>query len=489
MPKKIPPPMSLALTLLRIAHGWSGKALAAMAGISPSTLSQYETGDLTLSRERLIELATVMELPAEKVELALFCADLIHPLPPPSFSPVDPTPEQRRIVDRATALAVREVADLVRSALLGEVREGNARQAFEAAEALLSRLKGCSGIARRDLVDEEPEFQDWALCLRLCDESEKAAANRPDYALELADLALRVALRVEGPEAWRSALQGHAWAFVGNARRVANDLFASDEAFAASRELSKTGAQGDPGGLLDTARRLDMEASLRREQRQFSEALKLHDQAFEIAQPTQAGSTLLNKSYTLVQSGDYEQSIETLERAARLIDRQRQPRLLCVLRFNHAVNLCRLGRPAEAVPIVAEVRDLAERLRNDLDLVRTLWLEGLVDAGLGRSEKAEAALEQVRSDFRARQLPYDFALASLDLALLHREQDRLQEVKRLAGEMLRIFKAQQVHREALAAVALFSEAAEKEEVTADFIRRLQTYLSQARHDPNTPFEP
>ncbi|HEX7184281.1 MAG TPA: tetratricopeptide repeat protein [Thermoanaerobaculia bacterium] len=489
LPRKIPPPMSLALTLLRLVHGWSAKDLAVAAGISSSTLSQYETGDLILTRERLTELAAVLKAPPEKVELALFCADLIHPLPPPAFSPVDPTREQRRVVDRATALAVREVAELVRSALLGEVRQDNVRRAFAAAEALLSRLKARSGDARRDLIEAESELQDWALCLLLCDESEKAAANRPEYSLELADLALRVALRVEGTEAWRSALQGHAWAFVGNARRVASDLPASDAAFAASRQLSKAGAQGDPAGLLDPARRLDLEASLRRAQRRFPEALKLHDQAFEIARPGEAGAILLNKSDTLGQSGDYERSVETLEQATRSIDKHRQPRLFFGLRFNLAANLCHLGRLAEAAPIVDEVRRLAERLRNDLDLVRTRWLQGLVDAGFGRIEEAVAALEQVRGDFRARQLPYDFALANLDLALLYREQGRLQEVKRLAGEMLRIFQAQRVHREALAAVRLFSEAAEKGEVTVDLIRRLQTYLSRARNDPNTPFEP
>lgn len=489
MPEKIPPPLSLALTLLRTAHGWSGKALAARAGISPSTLSQYEKGYLSLGRERLLELAAAMELPPDRAELALFCADLLHPLPSPPSSPVDPTPEQRRIVDRAAALAVREVADLVRSALLGEVREENARRAFAAAETLLDRLKGASGAARRDLVEEEPELQDWALCLRLCDESERAAANRPEYALELADLALRVAQRVEGPEAWRAALQGYAWAFVGNARRVANDLPAADAAFAASRELSEAGAQGDPGSLLDAARRLDMEASLRRAQRRFPEALELHDQAFEIARPSQAGSILLNKSATLEQMADYQASIATLELATQRIDKQRQPRLFFGLRFNLAANFCRLGRPERAVPIIGEVRDLAERLRNDLDVLRTLWLEGLVDSGLGYTEKAIDALEQVRNDFRIRLLPYDFALASLDLALLYREQGSLQGVKRLAGEMLRIFEAQQVHREALGAVLLFSEAATKERVTSDLIRRLQTYLSQVKHDPSTPFEP
>ena len=46
--------------------------------------------------------------------------------------------------------------------------------------------------------------------------------------------------------------------------------------------------------------------------------------------------------------------------------------------------------------------------------------------------------------------------------------------------MLEIFKAQQVHREALGAVILFQEAAEKEEVTAELVRRLQNDLAKAQ---------
>jgi hypothetical protein len=53
---------------------------------------------------------------------------------------------------------------------------------------------------------------------------------------------------------------------------------------------------------------------------------------------------------------------------------------------------------------------------------------------------------------------------------------------------LKIFQAQQVHREALAAVILFREAAEKEAVTVDLIRRIQDYLGKARHDPKLRFD-
>jgi tetratricopeptide (TPR) repeat protein len=134
------------------------------------------------------------------------------------------------------------------------------------------------------------------------------------------------------------------------------------------------------------------------------------------------------------------------------------------------------------------VRELAESLGNNIDLVRLLWLEGKCAAGLGQRDKALTSLEQVRRAFEDRKLPFDFALASLDLALLYREEGRSAEIKALAGEMLRIFEAQQVHREALGAVILFQEAAEKEQVTAALALRLGAYLRRAQSAPGLRFE-
>ncbi len=131
---------------------------------------------------------------------------------------------------------------------------------------------------------------------------------------------------------------------------------------------------------------------------------------------------------------------------------------------------------------------MAERLRNDEDLVRTLWLEGNSAAGLGQREVALTKLEQVRHEFEVRENAFDYALASLDVALLYRQEGRFAEIKALAGEVLEIFKAQKVHREAVAAVILLRDATEKEKVTAGLVRRLQDYLTMAKSNPKLRFE-
>ena len=86
-------------------------------------------------------------------------------------------------------------------------------------------------------------------------------------------------------------------------------------------------------------------------------------------------------------------------------------------------------------------------------------------------------------------MPYDAALASLDLAAVLFEQDRLGEMKRLTAEILPAFHAMGLHREALAALALFEKAVERERISLRFIAELAGYLQRARSDPKLAFQP
>jgi hypothetical protein len=98
------------------------------------------------------------------------------------------------------------------------------------------------------------------------------------------------------------------------------------------------------------------------------------------------------------------------------------------------------------------VKGLAHRLGNGLDSLRCRWLQALISAGLGRLEEAAAGLESVAGELAALGIAFDTARACLDLSGLYLRQSRTAEVKRLAGQMVEVFKAQNVHREALAAV-------------------------------------
>jgi tetratricopeptide (TPR) repeat protein len=342
-------------------------------------------------------------------------------------------------------------------------------------------MKAATRQERRDLVATLPEFRSWALAEQACEASVRAAAHRPEEALDLANLALFIAGRVPGEESWRSRVEGYCWAFVGNARRVDNDFAGADKAFARAWERWKAGAPSDPN-LLPEWRLLDLEASLRREQHRFPDALTLLDKAMALkgSDMVIAARILLQKEHVLEQMGDIRGALTALTEATPFVEASGNPRLLFALHFNTADNLCHLGQYERAADRLPQVRKLAVQNSNELDVIRVVWLEARVAAGQERREEAVAGLEQVRQDFTARGLPYDAALVSLDLAVLYLEDRRTVEVRNLARAMSWIFQVQGIAREALAALALFLDAAQRESVTVELTRHIANELQRAR---------
>jgi tetratricopeptide (TPR) repeat protein len=317
-----------------------------------------------------------------------------------------------------------------------------------------------------------------ALCDRLCAESVRSASDDASRSLELARMALRVAELAPRPAGCGPALEGSAWAFIGNAQRVGNDLLAAAASFATAWRLWRAGALA-PGSRLAEWRLLDLEASLRRGQRRFDAALDLLDRSLSLAPAAERGRILLNKAYTLEQAGEIAGAVATLEAAAPLVEGG-EPHHSWTVRINRLVLLCHLGRYADAEAGLPELDQHARQLGNDLDQLRARWLKARVWAGRGRREEARGAFEEVRQEFTRRLLGYDTALVSLDLAILHLEAGRTGEVRALAVEMLWLLTPQQIGREALAALSLFRAAAESETVTAELVRGVLATVERTR---------
>ena len=244
-----------------------------------------------------------------------------------------------------------------------------------------------------------------------------------------------------------------------------------------------------PIPLLEESRLLDLKASLRRSQRRLPEALELLDRALAADERgAYTGHLLIKRAKTLEEMGEMETAIAVLQEAEPFTKSERDPRLFLCLKHNLADYLSKVRRYEEAESLLPEVRAICARLGNELDGVRFRWVEGRIADGLGRTTQAIEILTQVRADFASRNMDYDTALVSLELATIFAREGRTDAVKALARHMAPIFQAQGVHREALAALALFRQAAESEEVTADLARRLLDYLHRARQDPKLRFE-
>jgi transcriptional regulator with XRE-family HTH domain len=475
-------PEALALIYLRSKRGWAQKELADRHGFTTyRQLSRYETGDRPLSRETLDGLAASLGHSPEAVDALLFLHSLVTPPERGAPSPVALTAEELEKIDRTAMAAGWSMAEDVREGLVARKRRLKAESARRDAGTLWARLKAHPRQARRGLVAASPELQNWALAERVCEASVRAAADNPQEALDLADLGLFIAGRVEGGEDWRRRLEGYVWAHVANARRVANDISGADEAFVRAWDLWRAGGDSEPR-LLPEWRILDLEASLRREERRFAEALELLDRAGRAAEgdPAALGRILLKKEYICELMGNLGGALAALKEAAPFVEASGDLRLLFALRFETAKDLCAMESYPEAAKLLPEVRELAEQLGNELDFVRVVWLAARISAGQEQWREAITGLEQVRRDFTARGLPYDAALSSLDLAVLYLREGRLGEVKTLAREMAPIFKSQGIAREALASLSLFRDAAQQETATVELAWRVIAEIEKTR---------
>jgi tetratricopeptide (TPR) repeat protein len=196
---------------------------------------------------------------------------------------------------------------------------------------------------------------------------------------------------------------------------------------------------------------------------------------------------LINKGFTLEVMGEHEHAIEMLVRAEPLVERAADPRLSYMLPFNLAVVYTHVGRYAEAAELAHRVGDLVAAQGDEIEILRVVWLRGRIAAGLGQRGEARNLLAQARAEFGRRNMSYDVALALLEEAILLLEDGRAAEVKVLAGELTKVFESKGVHREALGALRLFQEAAEREEATSGLARRVLNYLFRARHDEGLRF--
>jgi len=476
-----------ALVILRRVAGLrSAQELATLTGLTPGWISELECGKSVPSRDALDRFAAEMDLPDSFVDRVLDLVREGRAEIAARRAPQDARAAARQAIERLAADGARASSTFLRGAATLQAAFAEVEEVKRVAREVWEFLATQPAARRRPLLDCIPERKTAALCALVCEESVKAAAHEASEAAELADLALWIACGVEGDEGLRA--QGHAWAFVANARRVqGKSLPAADEAFRRTQALWRE----EPAGPspFDPSRVLDLEASLRRDQRRLPEALALLERALAVSPgPASSARILIKRAKTLEETADYAAAVAALREAEPLVEVAGDPHLHFALRFNLAENLLHVGGHAEAEPMFAEVRALALRLGGALSRVRLQWLEGRIAAGLGRAEEAIAALARVRGAFAARGIAYDMALVSLELAELYAAQGRMDVVRTLARQMASVFEDQEVHAEARKAIAFFRRAAEREAVTPELAREVVRYLYRARHQPQLRFE-
>jgi tetratricopeptide (TPR) repeat protein len=356
-------------------------------------------------------------------------------------------------------------------------------QEIDHAAALLGEILGRFGPDRRRLVEEQPLFRALFLCDLLLDRSREAGFTDPPAAVELAELAVIIAGRLDAGhygEALVQNSQARSWGHLSNALRIASDLRRAEEALRTAEEHhARAGEDAYTGAEI-----LSFKASLWNSQGRYLEAAALLDPVIMVYREAKDGHrearAIVKKATSLSYAGRHAKAIRLVRQGLSKIDIFEEPRLLVSARHNLIGYLNEVGRHEEALRALAETRGLYLQLGERTPLVRLRWLEGKIVRALGQAQEAEAAFREVRDELVRMRLGLDAALVSLDLAMVFLEQGRTAELKQLAAEMIPLFESRDDHQKALAAFLLFQKAAEAEQVTLGLIREVASSVEQVR---------
>jgi tetratricopeptide (TPR) repeat protein len=392
--------------------------------------------------------------------------------------------ELQAVQDRLTLSPPVPMVQAVLTSTLGELKRQH-RQAEKDFRELLAlpqeeRL-GKIGKARR-------RFKGSHLVHLLLNQAEQEFTRNPEEAKSLAHVAHKV---VHHSPAESSAVETEAlvYAYLGNAYRAAGDLRQADGYFVNARKFVRHNIVTEPGAL---ARIDELEGSLRKDQRRFGEAEEMLSRALFLfgmsgGRPGEMGRVLVNLANLYFVQGKTVTAIEMTRFALQLLSPNSHARLYTMARYNLALQLIENGQHEEAAGILESDADLFAQMREPWAQLRLLCVRGKIAAVRGDLPGARSLLAEARSGFIEAGIGFDAAIVSVELALIHLRSGDLPAVRELAEEIVLLFQAQDVHREVMAALLLFQQAARREALTVDLAEDLASYLKRARENPELRF--
>jgi tetratricopeptide (TPR) repeat protein len=230
-----------------------------------------------------------------------------------------------------------------------------------------------------------------------------------------------------------------------------------------------------------------LEGSLLKDLRLFDLAVRELTQSVVlyrlIGRETDAARAMITLSGTHYYAGEILLAIETLEHALAGLSPEANPREYTFAQLNLVLYLCETADFQRARRWLEAAEPLYRGLTDEWTRLRVIWLEARIAAGLGELEAAEHGYRSAQAGFLGLGIAYDVAMVSLDLASLYLGQHRYSEIRQLAAEMVVLFEAQGVHREALAAVLLFERAAREENLSRALLRSVAKRLESTRSKP------
>lgn len=401
-----------------------------------------------------------------------------------------PTPPLSAAADAAYDAVLRRCAQAATSQVHRRDQESAQRDAFlarvtrqDSVEEILAKAKAETEMLIRPLVDA---------FLTLSFE-ERARHPGRMVALALAGSSLAASLPHSAEASLYSPaetadLQARALGELANAHRR-NDKFNASEEALVRAEVAREAGSGNP---LLLARLLDVQASLRTDQRRFEEAYHLLDLAYgiydQVGETHLAGRTLISHGNGLFYDGSLERAAAMLRRGLKLLEPDGDPQLLATGRQALLYTLAASGEYKEAAELLLR-SGLREALPEPLNNFKIRWLEARIYSGLGKRSRAEAAFREIQAGFIELGADYEAALVRLELAgVLLDGPSRYEEIERLAGEAYKTFKHLEIGQEALRAVRYLQEACLGRHATASLVREVVCFLERFEARPHLRFQ-
>jgi len=277
-----------------------------------------------------------------------------------------------------------------------------------------------------------------------------------------------------------------AWGEAANAYRVNEKLPQAARALGLAEAARNVGSR-EP---MLHARLLDIEASLRTDQRRYDEARHLLDQVIEIYQEIGethlAGRALISRGIGLHYDGEAPEAVSLLRKGLDLLD-DRDSQMLAMARKALLDAMAANGEYAEAAELLLK-SGLREAFATEpVSYLKVRWLEGRIFAGLGKLDRAATAFAAARESFLEYGLEYEGALVGLESAAVLLQQGRLDEVEALATEALDIFEILEIKREAVRAVAYLQKVCVSRKATVELVREVVSFLERLERRPNLRF--
>jgi len=281
-------------------------------------------------------------------------------------------------------------------------------------------------------------------------------------------------------------LQARAWGELANAYRRNDKFLDAADALAAAKS-SRIRGSGDP---MLHARLLDIEASLRTDQRRYDEARRLLDLVIEIYQEVGethlAGRALISQGIGLHYDGEIQQAVTLLRKGLALLGGH-DAQMLAMARKALLDAMAANGEYAEAAELLLK-SGLREAFATEpVSYLKVRWVEGRIFAGLGKLNRAATAFAAARESFLEYGLEYESALVGLESAAVLLQQGRLDEVEALATEALEIFEILEIKREAVRAVAYLHKVCVSRKATVELVREVVSFLERLERRPNLRF--